>query len=272
MRLDHDSSTRWPALRIPPLWERSDVPRQGVGPRRPTPACLRYTVGHPPQLHQSRNSRRDPRQRQLRALKRRRGRVRPAAPSHPGSPGDRTLQLEFKYLSHLTGNPVYWKKVERVRRRASRSNRADPTTGHRHHPRTRVTAWTRPHLPLVRCSIVRSSRLTLVALIRACSLLRTSVSARAATATTVRRTAVLLTPADPSAEYLLKQYLQTNRTEPVYLAMHDQAMAGVKSQLLRTSIGPKKLMYTVELLPRRTQSGHSLLVVPKVTRASLELG
>lgn len=25
-----------------------------------------------------------------------------------------TLQLEFKYLSHLTGNSVYWDKVEKV--------------------------------------------------------------------------------------------------------------------------------------------------------------
>ena len=26
-----------------------------------------------------------------------------------------TLQLEFKYLSYLTGNDVYWRNVEKVR-------------------------------------------------------------------------------------------------------------------------------------------------------------
>ncbi len=25
-----------------------------------------------------------------------------------------TLQLEFRYLSHATGNPIYWGKVEKV--------------------------------------------------------------------------------------------------------------------------------------------------------------
>lgn len=35
--------------------------------------------------------------------------------TYGGSSGtSRTLQLELKYLSELTGNPIYWKKAERV--------------------------------------------------------------------------------------------------------------------------------------------------------------
>jgi hypothetical protein len=29
-------------------------------------------------------------------------------------PPRRTLQLELKYLSELTGNPIYWQKAEKV--------------------------------------------------------------------------------------------------------------------------------------------------------------
>lgn len=51
------------------------------------------------------------------------------------------------------------------------------------------------------------------------------------------------------AEYLLKQYLQTNRTEPVYRTMYDEAMSGTKSNLIQQGVN-QGLTYTKELVPR----------------------
>ena len=64
---------------------------------------------------------------------------------------------------------------------------------------------------------------------------------------------------DSYYEYLGKQYLQTNRTEPVYKRMHDEAMGGIKSHLLHRSV-TKNLVYTSELLPTRDQKTQSLSV------------
>ncbi|KAF7295445.1 alpha-1,2-Mannosidase [Mycena indigotica] len=53
---------------------------------------------------------------------------------------------------------------------------------------------------------------------------------------------------DSYYEYLLKQYLQTARTEPVYLRMYQDAMAGIHKELIRQT--PKrKVWYTAELIP-----------------------
>ncbi|KAJ7154327.1 glycoside hydrolase [Mycena crocata] len=54
---------------------------------------------------------------------------------------------------------------------------------------------------------------------------------------------------DSYYEYLLKQYLQTNQTEPVYLQMYTDAMTGVHEHLVRRSAN-QGLAYLVELLPR----------------------
>lgn len=59
---------------------------------------------------------------------------------------------------------------------------------------------------------------------------------------------------DSYYEYLSKQYFQTNRTEPVYLDMHNEAMSGIKKILLKKS-ATKNLMYVSELLPRRKAEG-----------------
>lgn len=59
---------------------------------------------------------------------------------------------------------------------------------------------------------------------------------------------------DSYYEYLSKQYFQTNRTEPVYLDMHNEAMSGIKKLLLKKS-ATKGLMYVSELLPRRKAEG-----------------
>lgn len=59
---------------------------------------------------------------------------------------------------------------------------------------------------------------------------------------------------DSYYEYLMKQYLQTGRTEVVYKEMHDEAMAGIKQHLLRQS-ATRNLMITTELMPRRSREG-----------------
>ncbi|KAJ7726561.1 glycoside hydrolase family 47 protein [Mycena maculata] len=53
---------------------------------------------------------------------------------------------------------------------------------------------------------------------------------------------------DSYYEYLLKQYLQTDRTEPVYLKMYEDAMAGIHTHLVQTT-PTQKLAYIAELMP-----------------------
>jgi hypothetical protein len=57
-----------------------------------------------------------------------------------------SLQLELKYLSHLTGDYVYWRKAERVRRR--RLGAADGV-GHGAGEVAGDTRWDRADLPQV---------------------------------------------------------------------------------------------------------------------------
>lgn len=64
---------------------------------------------------------------------------------------------------------------------------------------------------------------------------------------------------DSYYEYLSKQYLLTNRSEAVYRDMHDEAMRGVKTHLLKKSAA-KGLVYTSELLPRRNPTTGALCV------------
>jgi hypothetical protein len=45
-------------------------------------------------------------------------------------------------------------------------------------------------------------------------------------------------------QYLLKQYLQTDGTEPIYRQMYDDAMQGIKAKLIYES---NDLLYTAEL-------------------------
>ncbi|GAA5879470.1 hypothetical protein JCM16303_003213 [Sporobolomyces ruberrimus] len=135
-----------------------------------------------------------------------------------------TLQLEFKYLSELTGNPVYWDKVEKAMEVIGKAPSKDglvpifmrPDTGH-----------------FIPSDIRLGSR------------------------------------GDSYYEYLLKQYLQTNRTEEVYREMHDKSIGGIKAWLVKKSKGVGKegkggLVYTAELQPRKNRMGEVEFVeVPK---------
>jgi len=52
---------------------------------------------------------------------------------------------------------------------------------------------------------------------------------------------------DSYYEYLIKQYLQTNRTQAVYKEMYNHAMTGVKEELVRET--PGGMVYVGELHP-----------------------
>lgn len=59
---------------------------------------------------------------------------------------------------------------------------------------------------------------------------------------------------DSYYEYLLKQYLQTDGTEPIYRQMYDEAMTGIKNKLIQRTKA-NGLVYTAELSFKRSQDG-----------------
>ncbi|KIL61808.1 glycoside hydrolase family 47 protein [Amanita muscaria Koide BX008] len=113
-----------------------------------------------------------------------------------------TLQLEFRYLSHISGNNTYWDKAEKVLR------------------------------------IVKDQTLPLGGL--APIFMQPEKGEFALT--DIR----LGSRGDSFYEYLLKQYIQTNQTEPVYRKMYDKTMRAVQDRLVKKSM-KKGLSYTVEL-------------------------
>lgn len=115
-----------------------------------------------------------------------------------------TLQLELKYLSHLTGDNIYWRTAERVTE-VIRNQASDGI----------APIFLSPENGQFVASDIR-----------------------------------LGSRGDSYYEYLIKQYLQTDRREPVYRDMYDEAMAGIKQHLVsRTK--RKGLLFTQELTPAR---------------------
>ncbi|WWC93648.1 hypothetical protein V866_000483 [Kwoniella sp. B9012] len=130
-----------------------------------------------------------------------------------------SLQLELKYLSHLTGDYVYWKKAERV---------SEIIRGEAVHDGIAPIFISPMNGQFVASEIRLGSR------------------------------------GDSYYEYLLKQWLQTDREEPVYRDMYDEAMGGIKKHL----IGQTKksgLIFTQELHPARhpRDQTQTWQVVPK---------
>ncbi|KXN88048.1 Mannosyl-oligosaccharide 1,2-alpha-mannosidase [Leucoagaricus sp. SymC.cos] len=113
-----------------------------------------------------------------------------------------TLQLEFRYLSHVTGNPIYWNNAEKA---------------------MRVLKSSRQPSNLVPIFMNADTGLFLDSEIR------------------------LGSRGDSYYEYLLKQYLQTNRTEHVYREMYDAAMQGIHDKLLVKGVKNGHTL-TVELI------------------------
>ncbi|KAJ7597859.1 glycoside hydrolase [Mycena floridula] len=120
-----------------------------------------------------------------------------------------TLQLELRYLSHLTGNEIYWEKAEHVMKLIKNGRQ--------------------PH---GLASIYLSSE----------------------TGKFVPSAIRLGSRADSYYEYLLKQYIQTNRTELVYREMYDDAMNAIHEHLIHKSL-IHHMVYTAELIPERHPDG-----------------
>ncbi|KAI0673906.1 glycoside hydrolase [Trametes maxima] len=129
-----------------------------------------------------------------------------------------TLQLEFRYLSYLTENDVYWDAAEKVMQTIKGSSL---NTG-------LASIFMNPEDGRFVMSAIR-----------------------------------LGSRGDSFYEYLLKQFIQTNHTEPVYQQMYDFAMNGVQQHLVKKS-QLARLTYTSELIPERDPTGKiSWRLVPK---------
>ncbi|ODQ83033.1 glycoside hydrolase family 47 protein [Babjeviella inositovora NRRL Y-12698] len=112
-----------------------------------------------------------------------------------------TLQLEFKYLAKLTGEKMYWDKVEKIMEVLERNQ---PEAG-------LVPIYVNPDTGKFKGNLIR-----------------------------------LGSRGDSYYEYLLKQFLQTNRQEPVYYDMYLEAVQGIKKHLTRKS-QPNGLTFIGEL-------------------------
>ncbi|CAG8567733.1 11542_t:CDS:2 [Ambispora gerdemannii] len=115
-----------------------------------------------------------------------------------------SLQLEFKYLSHLTGDPKYWERVEKIMLHIDKLEKFDGLAQN-----------------------------------------FLSISGGEFIGDWIGIGALQ----DSYYEYLLKQYLLTSKTEPMYLRMYNESIAGVKKHLLRRSIH-SNLLYLGELYSR----------------------
>jgi len=120
-----------------------------------------------------------------------------------------TLQLELRYLSHLTDDDVYWRAAEKV---MSIIKQRNPT----------------PRLA--------------------------SIFMSAETGQFVLSAIRLGSRGDSFYEYLLKQYLQTGRTEDVYRELYDETMDAIHTHLVQESV-VSHLTYTAELVPERRGGG-----------------
>jgi len=124
-----------------------------------------------------------------------------------------TLQLEFKYLSKLTGETLYWEKAEKVMQVIDDNGAEDGL----------VPIYIYAPTGTFRGDNIR-----------------------------------LGSRGDSYYEYLIKQYLQTSKQESVYEEMWDQALAGVRKNLITYS---KPSQFTV--LGER-QSGLKGALTPKM--------
>ncbi|KAG0205917.1 mannosyl-oligosaccharide alpha-1,2-mannosidase [Mortierella sp. GBA30] len=112
-----------------------------------------------------------------------------------------TLQLEFKYLSFLTGDDKYWRVAENVILKMKELPTVDGL----------VPIYINPYNGQFHGSEIR-----------------------------------LGSRGDSYYEYLIKQYLQTSKQEPLYKEMYDHAITGVKKHLLGRTI-PNHLLFVGEI-------------------------
>ncbi|KAF8597501.1 glycoside hydrolase family 47 protein [Ceratobasidium sp. AG-I] len=122
-----------------------------------------------------------------------------------------TLQLEFKYLAHVTGKEIYWRTSEKVMKVVKEGLKGN--------------------------NVVDGALVP--------------IYMSAQTGEFIASEIRLGSRGDSYYEYLLKQYLQTNRTEAVYRDMYDQAMAALhKNLVFQTPLSG--LTYIAEMEPTRS--------------------
>ncbi|KAK9248418.1 glycoside hydrolase [Lipomyces tetrasporus] len=112
-----------------------------------------------------------------------------------------SLQLEFKYVSKLTGEALYWEKAEKVIEVIDSKKAVDSL----------APIFIMPETGGFRGDQIR-----------------------------------LGSRGDSYYEYLLKQFLQTNKREVIYRQMYDESMAGLKKRLIQKS-KPRGFTYVAEL-------------------------
>ncbi|EPQ60212.1 glycoside hydrolase family 47 protein [Gloeophyllum trabeum ATCC 11539] len=148
-------------------------------------------------------------------------RVGVADPDYPGLVSTAevaTLQLEFRYLTLLTDDDIYWKKAEKV------------------------------------MAIIKAARMP-----PGLATIFMNYQEGRFVPAAIR----LGSRGDSYYEYLLKQYLQTNRTEHVYREMYADTMDAIHGHLIKTSMN-SHLTYTAELIPERNMNGElSWRLTPK---------
>ncbi|KAK2753603.1 mannosyl-oligosaccharide alpha-1,2-mannosidase [Arachnomyces sp. PD_36] len=98
-----------------------------------------------------------------------------------------TVQLEFKYLAKLTGEPEYWEVVENVMKVVDDNEVQDGL----------VPIYIKTDTGAFKSNNIR-----------------------------------LGSRGDSYYEYLIKQYLQTSKQEPIYLEMWDEALVGIRKHLI----------------------------------------
>jgi len=129
-----------------------------------------------------------------------------------------TIQLEFRYLSELTDEDIYWKKAEKV------------------------------------MAVIRAARLP-----PGLASIFMNINEGRFVTSAVR----LGSRGDSYYEYLLKQFIQTDRTEGVYREMYQDAVQAIHDHLVQKSIS-SGLTYTAELIPERHSGGElSWRLTPK---------
>ncbi|KAJ3100313.1 hypothetical protein HDU97_002353 [Phlyctochytrium planicorne] len=112
-----------------------------------------------------------------------------------------TTQLEFKYLSHITGDPKYWNAVEKVNMHLHKLEKFDGLAPIQLKPRTGEFS--------------------------------TNVVSMGAMG-------------DSYYEYLAKQYILTNLTQPIHLQQFQTTVEGLKTHLLSRST-PSNLLHLTDL-------------------------
>lgn len=135
-----------------------------------------------------------------------------------------TIQMEFKYLAHLTGEQEYWRIAERPMEVVRDNSNRLP------HFQGLLPIFLNPYNGQFYNGEIR-----------------------------------LGSRGDSYYEYLVKQWLQTGRTEKVYREMYNNAVKGIKRLLVKPSVhSDPPLQFTIELAPRRSKDGRPFMqVVPK---------